>query len=93
MAVVRDQNGRAREVVDRLDQGSAAVDVEMVGRLVEDQKMRAAVGGEAERQPRLLAAREPLDRRVGGLAGEAERACCGSDLGFGFVGHQFAHMR
>ena len=42
MAVVRDQDHRAGIVVDRLDQRVAAVDVEMVGRLVEDQQMRAA---------------------------------------------------
>ena len=46
------------EVVDRLDQGGAAVDVEVVRRLVEDQEMRAVEGGEAHEQPRLLAARQ-----------------------------------
>ena len=34
--VMRDQNDRAAIVVDRLDQGGAAVDVEMIGRLVEN---------------------------------------------------------
>ncbi len=54
---MRDQDHRARIIVDRLDQRGAAVDVEMVGRFVEDDEMRAAEGGETQQQPRLLAAR------------------------------------
>ena len=65
MAVVRHQDDRAGIVVDRLDQGRAAVDVEMVGRLVEDEQVRAAEGREAEHQPRLLAAGQLLDLLVG----------------------------
>ena len=51
----------------RLDQRVAAVDVEMVGRLVEDEQMRAVEGGEPQQQPRLLAAGErsrPACRRL-----------------------------
>ena len=56
MAVVRHQDHGAGIVVDRLDQRRAAVDVEMVGRLVEDEQVRAAEGREPEHQPRFLAA-------------------------------------
>jgi hypothetical protein len=42
------------------DQRLAAVDVEVVGRLVEDQQMRSVEGREADQQPRLLAARQIL---------------------------------
>ena len=58
MPVVRDQDHGAGIVVDRLDQRGAAVDVEMVGRLVEDEEMRPGEGREPEQQPRLLAAGE-----------------------------------
>ena len=67
MAVVRDQDRGAGIVVDRLDQRGAAVDVEMVGRLVEDDEMRPREGRKPEQQPRLLAARQrsrPACRRA-----------------------------
>ena len=77
---------------ERLDQRLAAVDVEMVGRLVEDQQVGAGEGGEAEQQPRLLAAGEVARRRVHLARGEAERAGAGADLRLGRVGHQLADM-
>ena len=63
IAVVRDQDHRAGIIVDRLDQRGAAVDVEMVGRLVEDDEMRRGEGRKAEQQPRLLAAGKSSSRR------------------------------
>ncbi len=57
-------NAGAFVFVDRFDQLGAAVDVEMVGRLVEDQQLRAVEGGKAHQQARLLAARQRRDRRV-----------------------------
>ena len=66
IAVVRHQDHRAGIVVDRLDQRGAAVDVEMVGRLVEDDEMRRGEGRQPQQQPRLFAARQRLDRVVGG---------------------------
>ncbi len=51
---------RARIVVERRHQRIAAVDVEVVGRLVEDQHARPAEGDEPKQQPRLLAARQVL---------------------------------
>ena len=74
MAVVRNEDHGAGIVVDRLDQGGAAVDVEMVGRLVEDEQVRAAEGREAEHQAGLLAARQLLDLLVGIEPGKADRA-------------------
>ena len=54
---MRDQNDGAFIIVDRLDQRGAAVDVEMVRRLVEDEEMRRVEGGDAEQQSRLFASR------------------------------------
>ena len=80
---MRDQNDRALVIVDRLDQRGAAVDVEMVRRLVEDQKMRPVEGRDAEQQPRLFAAREIGDFGVGLDAGKADlrRAAANARLG------------
>ncbi len=47
IAVMRDHDDGAGIVVDRLDQRRAAVDVEMVGRLVEDDHVRAVEGARA----------------------------------------------
>ena len=65
VAIVRHQDHRARIVVDRLDQRRAAVDVEMIGRLVEHHEMRPAEGRKPEQQPRLFAAGKLAGRRVG----------------------------
>ena len=67
VAVMADQDDGARKVVDRLGERRAAVDVEMVGRLVEDEEMRAGESREPQQQPRLLAARQvarPACRRL-----------------------------
>ena len=52
----------------------AALEVEVVRRLVEDQDVGARVDEDRQRQPPPLAAREPLDRLLGRLAGEQELA-------------------
>ncbi len=64
----------------------------MVGRLVEHDEVRRVEGGEPEQQPRLLAAGEIGDRRVGMGAGKADGAGAGTDLRLRRVGHQLAHM-
>ena len=56
-----DQDHRAAVLGQRLDQRVAALDVEMVGRLVEDDQVRRVERGEEQREPRLLPAREPAD--------------------------------
>ena len=86
VAVVRDQDHGARIIVDRLDQRGAAVDVEMVGRLVEDDEVGPGEGREPEQQPRLLAARERRDLGVAVLAGKPDRADAGAHLRFGASG-------
>jgi hypothetical protein len=40
VAIVTDQDYRPAELVERLDQRLARVDIEVVGRLVEDQQVR-----------------------------------------------------
>ena len=62
-AVVRDEHDRAGKLVERLLQSLAGVEVEMVGRLVEQEQVVALPHDDRERQPALLAAREPRDRR------------------------------
>ena len=57
MGIVADQHHRAREGVDRLNQSLAGVDVQMVGRLVQQQEMRRVDGLQGKDQPRLLPAR------------------------------------
>ena len=69
-----DQDDGALIVGERAHQGLAGVDVEMVGRLVQDQQVRAVEGGEREQEARLLAAGEVLGRGVGLVDAEAERA-------------------
>ena len=56
MPVMADHNHRARIVVERLDQGLTRIDIEVVGRLVEDQHMRSLAGDQRQRQPRLFPA-------------------------------------
>ena len=58
MPVVADENDGAVVIRQRVDQRLAAVDVEMVGRLVEDQQVRRVKRGQRQQQPRLLAARQ-----------------------------------
>ncbi len=72
MRVVRDQQHRALEIGERADQRLARVDVQMVGRLVEDQQMRRVARGQRQQQPRLLAARQVFDRRLGAVGIEPE---------------------
>jgi len=61
---MRDQHHGAFIFIDRSDQRGAAVDVEMVCRFVQNQEMGRVERGDAQQQPRLLAARQPLDLRV-----------------------------
>ncbi len=92
VAVMADEDDGAGKIVERPDQGLAAVDVEMVGRLVEDHQVGAGEGGEAEQQARLLAAGEIGRLGVHLGAHETERPGAGAHLGLGSVGHQVADM-
>ena len=86
--VMRDQNDRALVIIDRLDQGGAAVDVEMVGRLVENQQMRPVEGREPHQQARLFAAGELRDLGVGFHVGKADLGAFGADLRLGRLAHE-----
>src|SRR5947209_19547982 len=85
MPVMRDQNDRALVFVQRFDERGAAVDIEMVGRLVEDEQMRRLEGGEAEEQPRLLAAGEQRNRGLRLCRGKTEPCGMCADEGLGGV--------
>ena len=73
-AVVGDQQQRALEGLQRVLERLAALDVEVVGRLVEDQDVGAGVHEDRQREPLALAAAEPVDRLLGLLAAEQELA-------------------
>ena len=55
MRIMADQNDGTLIVVQRMDQGLAAFDIQMVGRLVKDQDMRGVNGGHRHEKPCLLA--------------------------------------
>ena len=79
-------------VVDGLDQRGAAVDVEMVGGLVEHDEMRPVEGREAEQQPRLLAAGEIGDGGIRHGGRKADGAGAGAHLRLRCVRHQLADV-
>ena len=66
-----DQHG-AVELVERVDQRFAAIDVQVGCRFVEDEDVRLLVGGEAHQQAHLLAARQLVDLSLAFLVAEAE---------------------
>ena len=92
MPVMRNQNDRAFIFIDGLNQRGAAVNVEMVGRLVHDDEMRAVERGQPHEKTRLLAAGKLLHRRVGLRAGKAHLRRFGALFGLWRVGHQCGHM-
>src|SRR5208337_5346497 len=65
MAVMADDDHRALIAVQRMDQRLPAIDVKVVRRFVKDKEMRGVEFRERKEQPRLLAPRELLARRVG----------------------------
>jgi hypothetical protein len=74
VAIVRDDDERAVEILQRLGERLAHLDVEVVGRLVEDQELRPATHDQREHQARFLAAGEARDRRLDHVAAEVEAA-------------------
>jgi hypothetical protein len=72
--VVAHQHHRALELVEGDAQRLARRQVEVVGRLVEEQQVGPLPDQHRQHQPRLLAARERADRLRHHLADEAERA-------------------
>ena len=71
-AVVGDEQDRPLEGAQRVLERLAALDVEVVGGLVEDQHVGARMHEDRQRQAPALAAGEPLQRLLGLLAGEQE---------------------
>jgi hypothetical protein len=69
---VGDEDERAVEGEQRVLERLAALDVEVVRRLVEDQHVRAAGDEDRERQAPALAAAQPGQRLLGLLAAEQE---------------------
>ena len=92
MPVMADQDDRAFIFVEAVDQRLAAVDVQMVGRLVENEQVRRCEGGEREKQPRLLAAGQLAGGRVGLVGAKTRGGRAGALLRFGRVRHQGGDM-
>ena len=79
MGIVADQHDGAGVVVDRLHQRLTGVDVEVVGRLVQDQNVRPGIAHQRQQQPRLFAAGKRLDGDVRLVLDQAELAEPGAD--------------
>ena len=62
--IVRDQQYRAFVLVNRVDQGFAAIDVQVRGWFVEDQNVRLGVRHQAEEQAHFFAAAQVLNLSV-----------------------------
>ena len=74
VAVVRDDDQRAVVILQRFGQRLAHLDVEVVGRLVEDQQVRLLPHEQREREARLFAAGKAADRRARHVAAKIEPA-------------------
>ena len=74
VAIVRDEDQRAAVVVERVEQHVLRVDVEVVGRLVEQQRVRRAQQHARHGQARALAARQHARLLVDVVAREQEAA-------------------
>ena len=85
-AVVGDQDHRALELDQRVLERLAALDVEMVGGLVEDQDVGAGGDEDRQREPPLLAAGDVGELLLGVAAGEEEAAEQGARLRPGEAG-------
>ncbi len=74
MAIVRDDHQRPVVVLQRFGERLAHLDVEVVGRLVEQQEVRPLPHDQREREARLFAAREAAHRVRHHVAAEIEAA-------------------
>ncbi len=90
--IMRDEHDGAGEIVDRFDQGLARRDVEVVGRLVEDQQGRRGMGDEGEIEPRLLAAGQVAHRDERLLLTETEAPEPRTHRRFAGIGHQIGQV-
>ncbi len=87
-----DEDDRAFIIVQRVDQRLAAIHVEVVCRLVEDQKMRRMERGEREEQARLFTARELFRRRIRLVRAETDSRHLRPLLCLGLIRHQLGDM-
>ena len=71
-AVVRDDQRAALEAVQPVFQPFQRRDVQMVGRLVQDQQVRIVSSSARQAQPRFLPAGERPDRRIQRQAGQIQ---------------------
>ena len=71
---MRDHDERSAVVLQRFGERLAHLDVEVIGRLVEEQEVRARAHDQREREARLLAAREAPDGGLRHRAAEVEAA-------------------
>ena len=92
MRVVADQDNRALIFVQSLDQGLAGVDVQMVGRFVQQHQVRGVEAHQGEQQTRLFTAGKIGDPRVGTFLAEPEAADLSADLGLVRSRHQRGHV-
>jgi hypothetical protein len=86
-AVVADHHGAAGEVEQRLFQRAQRVDVEVVGRLVEQQQVAAALEQLGQVHPVALAAREVADLLLLVGAAEVERRAVGARVDLALAHH------
>ncbi len=80
-----DHQHRALIVVERIEKRPAAVDIEVVGRFVEDQKVRAVHRDDVQQQAGAFATREVLDLGLDLFRRHAEAAQARAAAGFGLI--------
>src|SRR5262249_18534074 len=90
--IMRDEYHRAGKIVEGVDERRAAVNVEMVGRFVENDEMRRTKGGKSKQQSRFLAAREFLNLRVAGKSRKTNGSDTRAHLRFRSVRHESTHV-
>ena len=86
-AVVGDQDDRPRIFVQRVQQGAAAVDVQVVGRFVEDQDVRRIHRHQVQQQARAFAARQGADGGLLFLERQAELGQARTTAALRGIGH------
>jgi hypothetical protein len=83
MRIVRDQQHRALEIRQRLDQRLTRIDVEMIGRFVQHQQMRCLARRQRQQQPCLFATGQIGHRRFRAVGIQSEARELGTRLRFG----------
>jgi len=92
VAIMADQDNRAGIGVERLHQCLARIDIEVVGRFVEDQQVRGIACDQRQCQARAFPAREFLHPRLRPRAGKAEAAQLRPHRAGGLPLHRAGHQ-